>query len=196
MTGDWTTIESEVASPQVEAPSAPAAQQAAEAMIPAQMLDGGELVVLAVKPSLWFIPLRSLRWLCAALLVSGLTYVNQLHDYRLTLMNTALVLSGLPLLWNSMEWISRCYVLTNRRVMRIRGFLRVEVFECTLMRIQHTELVLTPAERMTRTGTIHLSTAGEPGGFTSWSVIASPLEVHELLRSHILRSRRQGDNSV
>ena len=35
---------------------------APEDLVPAQLLDGGEVVILAIKPSLWFILFNSFRW--------------------------------------------------------------------------------------------------------------------------------------
>ncbi|MEE8170561.1 MAG: PH domain-containing protein [Phycisphaerae bacterium] len=183
---------------QVEAPGAPseALSLPAEALVPRHLLDGGECILLAIKPSLWFIPLTSAPWLAAAALLALLATAGVAAPYRWYLSNAAVALAALRLTWATAEWVSRCYVLTNRRIMRIRGFLRVDVFECPLMRIQHTELNLSLGERITRTGSIHIATAGYGSGQTSWRTVPRPLEIHERLRSAIGRAQSRGENGV
>lgn len=185
--------QSSMAASQVEAPAAtPAVSVPAEALIPQHLLDGGECVLLAVKPSLWFVPITSLRWLAVALALCLLARVEPLAGLRWHIVNLGLAVAAARLIWALAEWVSRCYVLTNRRVMTIRGFLRVEVFECPLTRIQHTELTLSLAERYTRTGTVHFATAGYGSGQSRWRTLSRPLEVHEQLRAAMNRARGRG----
>ncbi len=99
--------------------------------------------------------------------------------------------------WATLQWVSRLYVLTNRRVLRLRGVLDVVLFECPLHKIQNTWLTLSLAERLTRVGTITLQTAGgsaTSGGTASWRLISRPLEVHEKLRSAINRAQNRGND--
>jgi len=183
----------EMAAAQVEAPTvdAPGVRLPAEALIPPNLLDGGECVILATKPSLWFVPIQSLRWLAIVALLLALAYSDSIAGYRGTIVNAALLIGGMRLAWALADWVSRCYVLTNRRIMTIRGFLHVDVFECPLSRIQNTELSLTLTERYTRTGSIVMSTAAT-GGQTWWRTVARPLQIHEQVRSAIARSRGRG----
>ena len=97
------------------------------------------------------------------------------------------------LAWAMLDWVSRLYVLTDRRVMRIRGIFNVELFECSLQRIQNTYLTLSVGERLTRTGTISVQTASAGEG-ASWRTVSRPLEVHEKLREAINRSQRRNGN--
>ena len=51
----------------------PAMQQAgasgeaidAQSLVPAHLLDGGEIVIFAIKPSMWFIVYVAFRWVAA-----------------------------------------------------------------------------------------------------------------------------------
>jgi hypothetical protein len=86
------------------------------------------------------------------------------------------------------QWASRLYVLTNRRIMRIKCVLHVNVFECPLVKIQNTYLDFTLPQRLVRIGSIHMQTAGTGGGNAVWEHLAQPTLVHTRLRNAIGRS--------
>ena len=165
-----------------------------EVVVPAGLLDGGEIVILAVKPSLWFIPIVSLRWLAVGALLCVAAHTELLWSFRPQLLPVAASIAIFRVGYATLQWVSRYYVLTNRRVMRIRGVLSVELFECPLSRIAGTSVVVSPPERLTRTGTIRLSTvAGGPEGRASWRTLARPWEVHEQLRAAIDKACGRGN---
>ena len=56
-----------------------------------------------------------------------------------------------------MQWASRVYVLTNRRIMRIRGVFSADLFECALVKIIGSKVVAGPHERVLRLGTIRFN---------------------------------------
>lgn len=188
----------DIATAQVKAPQAPAPtiSLAAERLVPAQLLDGGEIIILALKPSLWYIPLVSLRWLAVAAILVLASLWSGWAGYTSTLVQVAVVLALGRLAYAALQWASRSYYLTNRRVMRIRGVLTVDVFECPLTRIQNTRLGFSLPERLVRAGTITMSTAGIGDGHASWRTVARPLEVHEQLRAAIDKAHPRGTHSV
>jgi hypothetical protein len=166
-------------------------------ILPPQLLQPGEVIILLIKPSPWFILLESLGALAAlaaiALLARVLIFSGAGHYYVLgvsrrdaTLLLTALV--GLRLFWQFLEWLSRIYVLTDRRVIRIQGVFRVHVFEADLKKLQHTEVYLSLRERLFGLGSIGFATAG---AFAEayWRMVAKPFEVHQILRKTIERYR-------
>ncbi|HKQ48454.1 MAG TPA: PH domain-containing protein [Phycisphaerae bacterium] len=175
---------------------------AVEQAVPAHLLDGDEIVHFAIKPSPWFVVFMSLRWVATGFLLALLAASGALpiqSTYRWYLYQLGFGIAGLRLAWALLEWVSRLYILTNRRVMRIRGIVNVEVFECSLERIQHTELTLSFLERLTRIGTILFQTAGgAPGarGGAAWRMVSRPLEVHEKLREAIHRARNRGNHGL
>jgi len=170
----------------------PLAAIAAEQMVPSHLLDGGEAIILAIKPSLWFIPIRS-AWFLLGTAVLGygawLAAVRTIWvDPSLVVQIAAIVCAarlGVALL----EWVSRLYVLTNRRLMRIRGIFNVNVFECALAKVQHTYLHLAWYERLLGLGSIALATAGTADIEVSWDHVARPAAVHEEIRRAISRAR-------
>jgi len=170
-------------------------------IVPAGLLDGGEVVVLAVKPSLWFIVLRSGNWVAACALLAAAAWWTGQQGYSpqtaKLAMQTAVALAMVRITVAMFQWASRLYVLTNRRVMRIKGVLHVEVFECPLEKIQNTFLSFSLPERLVRVGSLHILTAGTAGIEATWQHIAQPVEVHRLLREAIAKaSRGQPKNSA
>lgn len=169
-------------------------------LVPEHLLDGGEIVIFAIKPSLWFIVFTSIRWLIgmavvillAGWLKSGIERLLPVN--AMFIVNAALVLGAARVIFAMLQWASCLYVLTNRRVMRLFGVMNVDVFECSLMKIQNTFLTLTWYERLTRLGTISFATAGTGGVEASWHHVNDPLEVHERVRSaiHDAQNRRNG----
>ncbi|MFQ5411651.1 MAG: PH domain-containing protein [Phycisphaerae bacterium] len=167
-----------------------------EEMVPAHLLDGGEVVHFAIKPSAWFVLLTSLRWMVIAGCLAGLATTSLVGpSYGGYLFQLAILVAGGRLAWATIDWVSRLYVLTNRRVMSIRGVFSVELYECSLDRIQDTRLTLSPAERLARVGTVTFQTASG-GGSGFWRIVSRPLEVHEKLRDAIRRARNCGGHCV
>jgi len=170
---------------------------AVKEILPAHLLDGGEVVHFAIKPSAWFVLLVSLRWMAVALFLASLAGADLIAPaYRVYVLNVAILVAGTRLGWATIEWVSRLYVLTNRRVMSIRGVFKVQMFECTLERIQNTYLTLGLSERLVRVGTVTFQTAAGEGGTGSWQSVARPLEVLEKLREAIDRAQNRGGNCV
>jgi hypothetical protein len=184
---------------QAHAESPPVAGLAAEELVPARLLNGGELVILAIKPSLWYIPIWSFRWILAMGLVVGLALWSEPRWTPTTskvVMQAAIVLLLLRVGLATLQWVSRLYVLTNRRLMRIRGILNVDIFECQLPKIQNTFLRLSWYERLLRLGSIDIATAGTGVVEATWHNVPRPLEVHEAIRKAIVQSRGGRTNGL
>jgi hypothetical protein len=86
-----------------------------------------------------------------------------------------------------LQWVSRVYVLTNRRIMRIRGVFRASVFACPLVKVINTGVTTGPHERLTRLGSIWFNTGSDPSAGT-WHHVARPEEVHAQVRRAIERA--------
>lgn len=147
-------------------------------------LGGDEIVQLSIKPSLWFIPRVSFNALLLAAFVavavalamrSGVTPVTALPFQVLTALAAARV--GVA----TLQWASRLYVLTNRRVMRFKGVLSVNVAECPLARICAVDVQSQWGTRLVRIGTIRMQPADGGVAVITWDDIARPEETHELL---------------
>ncbi len=171
----------------------------AATLLPAHLLDGDEIVILAIKPSLWFVVFVSFRWVvaCVAAILAAGSLSRLMPD-----INTPLILKGAVVLVAGriglavLQWVSRLYVLTNRRIMRLTGILNVDLFECPLTKIQNTYLTLAWYERLTGLGTISFATAGTGGVEASWINVNNPLELHERVRSAIHRAQKPGNGGL
>ena len=173
----------------------PSSAEAAGAavVVPARLIQEGEEVVLALKPSGLFVPLASAPFILAIAMVAAGGYaLDTLRIVDLNLQLLALVcvaLSVVRLLVAFLQWLSRIYVLTNRRVIRVKGVLRIRIFECPLARIQNTVLSLSFLERIVGLGTILFATAGTGRAEAAWVMVARPIEVHEIVVEYIRRAQ-------
>jgi hypothetical protein len=150
------------------------------------LLGEGELVLLTVKPSAWFVPLTSVRTLAvlALVAVSGHYLGRGIPMGRGP--QTVEVLCGIlavaRLVVACCQWTGTLYVLTNRRVLRIRGAVRVTIVGCALTDIRHTALLTTGLiERLGGVGTLFFQTdrGNLIGG--EWLHISRPSEVLEMI---------------
>ena len=157
-------------------------------LLPGDLLADDETVIFAIKPSLWSIAFVSFRTVAVASLLALGTYILgpafHLGVYGLYIIELCgfVVLGrvGLALL----QWASRTYVLTDRRVIRIRGVLTIDIFQSSLTRIQNTFMVLTLPARFFGLGDIEFTTAGTGGIEAVWRHLKNPLPIHhQLLRA-------------
>lgn len=165
----------------------------AAGLLPADLLQPGEIIILFLKPSPWYILLAPLATLTAItiLVLVALQVADWLHigiDRRdLILLGVALV--GIRLFWQFLEWLSRLYVLTDRRVIRVKGVLRVQVFETPLKNVQHTYALFSIRERFFGLGTMAFTTAGTAFIEATWEMVAKPLQVHKQIVQTLNRYR-------
>ena len=89
-------------------------------------------------------------------------------------------------------WLSRIYVLTDRRIIRQRGILHVNVFECALDRVQNTYLDFTWEQRLLGLGTIAFLTAGTAQVEAAWAYVADPLRRHREIVEAVRQAREAG----
>ncbi|MEO0586805.1 MAG: PH domain-containing protein [Planctomycetota bacterium] len=153
------------------------------AVLPSHLLDGGETVLLLLKPSLLFVVLAPLRTLTTLVVFTVLLAAADAYltaaVYRDEIFLVGMAAIGLRLFWQFLEWLSRAYVLTDRRLIRVRGVLTVQILECPLPRIQHTELVRILREQLFGLGTLAFTTAGTGAIDAAWEMINRPGEVQQ-----------------
>ncbi|MCG3136320.1 MAG: hypothetical protein HJJLKODD_00147 [Phycisphaerae bacterium] len=161
-------------------------------VIPGYLLHGGEIVIFALKPSVWFMVLVSVRWLFlgASLILLApwiATHYPALSQNLIT--QIALIATAARLIIALLQWSSRLYILTNRRVMCCRGVIQVTLFEAPLPQISRTTIRSPVIERLCHVGSIGFAVQ-EPQHIEAWwEQISQPEEVHERIRSAIEKSR-------
>jgi len=163
------------------------------ALLPAELLDPDEIIILLIKPSPWYILLTSLGTLGVVALGVIATIMLDRAGVLPILRRDAILfltaIAGLRLFWQFLEWLSRVYVLTDRRVIRVKGVVRVHVFEAALKRIQHTNTYFSLAERLLGLGSIGFFTAGTGQAEAYWLMLTDPLTIHQTLVKTLRRYR-------
>lgn len=194
------THETEQTSPDIRSQRADAEPDApvnhapnAAALLPQELLQPGELIILLLKPSLLYVLLAPLKTLVLiALITAGAAHMATYPALRLDRDDVILLGVGLAMMrifWQFLEWLSRVYVLTDRRIIRVKGVLRVQVFEAALKQVTHTECHFSLRERLFGLGTISFATAGTAIVEAYWLMLPRPLEVHQTILQTMNRYR-------
>ncbi len=163
-------------------------------LLPTELLDPGEVVILMLKPSVWYILLAPLRGLVLIVLGTiGLLWLDDLMPLPISRQDILLLgvgLFGIRVFWQFLQWLSRVYVLTDQRIIRVKGVFHVHVFETALKQLQHTQLSFLVRERLWGLGTISFFTAGTDWAEAQWQMVSRPLELHQKIIQTMNRYRR------
>jgi hypothetical protein len=164
------------------------------ALLTSHLLRDGEIVMLILKPSLWFIILSSLRW---AAVVAIVLVTAKILDDSLPGKNAMYVEAGVfvlagRIMWAVMQWMSRLYVLTDMRILRLAGIFTVDIFDCPLRKIGATRLSFTTRERLLGLGSIDIFPADPEAPSAQWQTIGRPGQVHEQIIAAINRAKQPG----
>jgi hypothetical protein len=164
--------------------SAPLSPEYVSSVVPHELLHGDEVVLVLAKPSLWFIVLTSFRFVLTAILlgvlavrVMAMPSINYLSPSTVASI-TIIVCIG-RLVWALLVWTSHVYLLTNRRVVTIKGVINVSMVQANLRKIQRTALYRPWLFRILGLGTIGIATAATETFDATWLMVARPLETHE-----------------
>lgn len=164
-------------------------------ILPAQVLHPNEIIVLLLKPSLWFVVLSAWRMLAVMTTLFALGFLFDPQGQHTGLIRSELALVYIVLLvvrigWQLMEWLGHVYILTDQRVITSVGFLRPVSYEAPLGRIKHAELVVSKTEQMFELGTIGYTTNASDGHFvTQWKMLSRPAAVYDAVVRAIDRYR-------
>lgn len=160
-------------------------------LLVSHILQDGEVVLLILKPSMWFIVLSSLRFVAAVLilLVSIMLLDQQLPGHNKHYIEAAALVVAGRIMWAVLQWMGRLYILTDMRIARIAGVFNVNIFDCPLRRVGHTRIVRSMRERIFRLGTIEIVPADDSSAPAQWQMVARPRRVHERILEAIDRAR-------
>jgi len=159
------------------------------------VLRDGELVLLVVKPSRWFIIFQSMRFAAiVGIIISGILLVRGVPTGRtlITYIELTIMLIGARVMIASLQWIARLYVLTDLRILKLSGVVTPVIYDCPLRKIARTRLVYTFRERMLGLGSIEIIPRDENLAFETWQTVRRPAEVHERVVAAINRARSGG----
>lgn len=163
------------------------------ALLAGHVLRDGETVLLALKPSLWFIAFQSALFAAAvvALLVATHGAAERLSSVRrVAFIETAVFLLAGRVMWAVLQWMGRLYVLTDQRVIQITGVFKLDIYDCPLRKIARTQVTTNVRERITQTGSIDIVPKDpDAGAVGTWQTVAKPLEVNEQIAAAIRRAQ-------
>lgn len=160
----------------------------------AEMLEGGEIIILAIRPSGWFVILDSLSvMIFAGVLAAGLKIASTMPQVQLPIdLRTGLTIAcglvWLQLLVACFRWAGRLYILTNHRVMTIRGVLRPNITQCYLRRLAGADLRGNFFERLLGLGTIKFRPAESQDPPGDWEKISRPAQTVRKIQEAMSKS--------
>ncbi|MEK6674885.1 MAG: hypothetical protein AABZ47_04425 [Planctomycetota bacterium] len=155
---------------------------------PGGVLHGDEIVLLAIKPSMWRPVFVSGPWLLTALGLAAvsISFGQPLPGLSLTATAQTILLIGLARLgWSVACWLPRWHVLTNRRIVDIRGIRHPSVQFRSLVDIRNTYVRRSLVERLTGSGTVLFVPKESSNPPVVWRSIAQPDFVHAKIRRAI-----------
>ncbi len=171
----------------------PAVEALPAALAKQELLHQNELVILLVKPSLWLVPAESTRFAVVVALLALLAYRTQaLHEImnNQLLMYVSALLIGARLLYSVLGWISHTYLLTNYRIITVKGARKPEVFHAPLCKINEVAPLTTRLEAALGLGTLGFRVDGHISPAGTWVWIANPDRVQLQIESAIKKWRR------
>ena len=157
-------------------------------IVPARLLEGGEIVILAVKPSGWFCLLASLPVLSVALLLAAIGYFTRdLPVPREAVYLICAVAAAVRLAIAYFQWMGRLYVLTSHRLIGVRGVLREDIACCPLKAVTGVRMSATAIERLLAVGNIIFQTDRQ-FPMHDWVSVSHPNEVLAIINDTLRRA--------
>ena len=161
-------------------------------IVRAHVLRDGELVLMILKPSLWFIVFSSIAFAIVVAFLAALATTIDRHTHDYFYLEGAIFLITGSLMWSLLQWMGRIYILTDQRILRITGVFSIEIFECPLRKVFRVRMVSAPREKLVGTGSIEIIPAEETAPSAVWQTISHPKEILERLRSAIAKAKQSG----
>jgi hypothetical protein len=162
------------------------------ALISGRLLRDGEIIQLILRPSIWFIVFQSLSF-AAAMAVCAMAAKLWLPDHVAWYwVEAAIFITAGRLMWATLQWINRLYILTDMRVLRLSGVFTIDVFDCPLRRISQTRVLVSFRERLLRLGSIEIQPSDEQRSPALWQTIARAHQVNETLQAAIAKAKNTG----
>lgn len=156
-------------------------------------LGGDEIIQLTAKPSPWFIALVSSNWIISLAVLGGALAIavgGRWTWQSVALLQVLACVGVLRVGIATAQWASKLYVLTNRRVLRFRGVLKVDVAECPLSKVSHVGLNVTWYQRPLGLGTITMRPADDDGDLIVWEHLPHAGDVYDRLLRAVRKSQQ------
>ncbi len=167
----------------------PANATAADQTIAEKYLQDGEIIILAIKPSGWFILISSFPVLVVAGVIAAGAFLAG-GIFRILGSSEALLfacssVASIRLIVGCFQWVGRFYLLTNRRVMQIRSVFRVELYSIYLKEIKEVLLSAGPVERTFGVGSLYFDFLDTGTPQSNWKHISNPAGIQKMIQQAI-----------
>lgn len=154
----------------------------AAGLLPANLLSGDELVLLILKPSPFYVVLSCLGTLgLLAMLTASAVWLQRRGEAEWfneqSLVYLSVFLSLVRVGWQLLEWTSRTYILTDRRVIRIMGVLRPQMYQAALSQLREPQILYSVRERVLGLGTVAFTSRDSQNPEAYWVMVARPEDV-------------------
>ncbi|MBV8781451.1 MAG: hypothetical protein JO353_08650 [Phycisphaerae bacterium] len=161
------------------------------ALLASHILRDGEVVLLVLKPSLWFIVLTSLPFaaIVSIAYIASQIFTNPGRASSVAYIEIAASLVIGRMIAATLQWMARFYVLTDMRILRVGGVFGIEIFDCPLRKVARTRVLMTTSERLVRTGSIEIVPVEGSWSFSTWQTVARPDEVHDQIVAAINQAK-------
>jgi hypothetical protein len=149
-----------------------------------ELLDDNEIIELSIKPSLWFVAIVSLRFVAFVAFLVAIVLLTAPAGgayWPAYVLPSAILACLARVVFASLQWASRVYILTNRRVMRLAGVVTVEVTDCLLKRVTGTNLELGTLPRLFGLGSIRIVPLGNEQKPVFWEYVAPAGDIYAKL---------------
>ena len=162
-------------------------------LLASHILHDGELVLLILKPSIWFILLSSLRFIGIALLliIAGKLFDPALQGPHRGYVEVGTTIIVGRLVWAAFHWMGRLYILTDLRILSLSGIYNVEVFDCPLRKVARTRLIRNIQDRAVGVGSIEIIPQDESCPIGQWQTVARPQQVQQEIVATINRAKQR-----
>ena len=167
---------------------------AATSAVARERLEDGEIIILAVRPSGWFVVLMSWPLLAGMAAVAAISLVARTwpgYDVNGRMITLVCVAVGaLRIAVACLQWQGRLYVLTDRRAMRIKGVFREDCYQCPLRDIREVHLSATLPDRLVAVASLIFHRADDkPVPDADWLCLANPHEVCQAVQEAMRRAK-------
>lgn len=162
-------------------------EQAGSSLVPDRVLEPDEIVLYCSRPSFWYVWLGCLNVVFVVVLILVGVYVvsYEFHEnfsgLPAHLPGGGLLLIVLRWLWLLVDWYFCICILTNHRLITLRGFWSGRPVELLLAEARYPAIQADWRQRLLGIGTIGLARRGCEYVQYWWPMMAKPREVHQLI---------------
>jgi hypothetical protein len=162
------------------------------ALLTRHILRDGELVILILKPSLWFILFNAMRFAAVVIIVVIAAQLWAPERAARAALEVGVILLAGRLMWAVLHWVGRLYVLTDLRVVRLSGVFNVDIVDCPLRKVAHARLSSSFREKLVRLGSIEIIPRDDSCPAADWRTIKRPDDVLRTVNATIERAKQGG----